>query len=100
MPDTPNGYDAGHYRSVGSAPNLHFNENNCHGQCERCNNYLSGNHISYRIRLIERIGHEAVELLECNNESQHYSKDDLRQLEKLYKEKGGSCYDGKIQTQN
>ncbi|PIT51869.1 hypothetical protein BHC44_09680 [Snodgrassella alvi] len=87
LPDTPNGYDAGHYRSVGSAPNLRFNEDNCHGQCKRCNNYLSGNHVNYRCGLIERIGLEAVEALESDNAPRHYTKDDLRQLERLYKEK-------------
>ncbi|SCC08978.1 MULTISPECIES: recombination protein NinG [Snodgrassella] len=87
LPDTPNGYDAGHYRSVGSAPNLRFNENNCHGQCKRCNNYLSGNHVNYRLRLAERIGLEAVEKLESDNKPLHYTKDDLRQIERLYKEK-------------
>lgn len=87
LPDRPNGYDAGHYRSVGSAPNLRFNENNCQGQCKHCNNYLSGNHVNYRIGLIERIGLEAVEALESDNEPRRYSKDELRELEKLYKEK-------------
>lgn len=87
LPDTPNGYDAGHYRSVGSAPNLRFNENNCHGQCKHCNNWLSGNHVNYRIGLIERIGLAAVEALESDNEPRHYEKEDLRELEKLYKEK-------------
>lgn len=57
-------WDAGHYRSVGSAPELRFNENNCHKQCKRCNNQLSGNVVEYRKRLIERIGLDQVELIE------------------------------------
>jgi predicted nucleic acid-binding Zn ribbon protein len=87
LPDMPNGYDAGHYRSVGSAPNLRFNEDNCHGQCKRCNNYLSGNHVNYRSGLIKRMGLKTVEALESDNAPRHYTKDDLRQIERLYKEK-------------
>ncbi|WP_180297970.1 recombination protein NinG, partial [Snodgrassella alvi] len=57
------------------------------GKCKRCNNYLSGNHVNYRLRLAERIGLEAVEKLESDNKPLHYTKDDLRQIERLYKEK-------------
>lgn len=87
LPNRPNGYDAGHYRSVGSAPNLRFEELNCHGQCKHCNNWLSGNHVNYRIRLIERIGLAAVEALESDNEPRPYTREELRGLEKLYKDK-------------
>lgn len=87
LPDKPNGYDAGHYRSVGSAPNLRFDENNCHGQCKHCNNYLSGNHVNYRIGLITRIGQAAVDNLETDNTPRHYTKDELRELRKLYETK-------------
>lgn len=57
-------YDAGHYRSVGAAPALRFNENNCHKQCVPCNQHKGGNIVEYRIRLVEKIGRFAVELLE------------------------------------
>ena len=87
LPTRPNGFDAGHYRSVGSAPNLRFEELNCHGQCKHCNNYLSGNHVNYRLGLIERIGLSALEALEFDNAPRHFTKDDLRELEKVYKEK-------------
>jgi hypothetical protein len=56
--------NAGHYMSVGSTPELRFNEDNVHKQCERCNTFYSGNLINYRISLIERIGIERVEFLE------------------------------------
>ncbi len=87
LPNRPNGFDAGHYRSVGSAPNLRFEELNCHGQCKHCNNYLSGNHVNYRLGLIERIGLSALEALESDNTPRHFTKDELRELEKVYKEK-------------
>mgnify|MGYP001585692893 CR=1 FL=1 len=59
-----NAVDAGHYRSVGSAPHLRFDDRNCHAQSKADNRFLSGNVVDYRIGLIERIGLEAVEALE------------------------------------
>jgi ribosomal protein L37E len=56
--------NAGHYMSVGSTPELRFNEDNVHKQCERCNTHLSGNLVNYRISLIERIGVLRVHELE------------------------------------
>lgn len=58
-----NAVDAGHYRSVGSAPHLRFDERNCHAQSKQDNRFLSGNAVDYRIGLIARIGQEAVDAL-------------------------------------
>lgn len=80
-------YDAGHYRSVGSAKHLEFDERNVHGQCKYCNDPLKGNPQGYRPRLIERIGLEAVLALEADHEPRKYSKDDLRQMKETYKSK-------------
>lgn len=55
---------AGHYLSAGHHGHLRFNENNVHGQCLRCNNFLHGNLINYRIGLVKRIGESKVQLLE------------------------------------
>lgn len=82
-------FDAGHYRSTGAASHLRFNENNCHGQCVRCNRNLSGNAVAYRAGLIERIGLEAVEALEADNEWRKWDKDELRALAALYRKKTG-----------
>jgi len=71
-------YHAGHYRSVGSTPELRFNELNCHKQCSRCNNYLSGNLISYRINLVKKIGLDMVEELEKEHEPLKWNIDDLK----------------------
>ena len=60
-------YHAGHYRSIGSAGQLRFNELNCHRQCSACNTHLSGNLIRYRHGLIRKIGIHAVETLESDN---------------------------------
>jgi len=82
-----NSYDAGHYRSVGAAPQLRFNEDNVHKQCVHCNQHKSGNAIDYRINLVKRIGLERVEALESDNEPAKYSIEDAKEIKKLYNEK-------------
>ena len=77
--------NAGHFRSVGSSPHLRFNENNCHAQCEHCNNYLSGNIGNYRINLIKKIGESKVIELECDNKPKHYTVDDIKKIILKYK---------------
>jgi len=77
--------NGGHYRSVGSAPELRFTDENCWCQCERCNTHLSGNLINYRVRLVERIGLDRVEWLESKHEAKHYSLDELKALKAEYK---------------
>jgi len=81
------GVDCGHFRSVGSAPNLRFEENNAHAQCKRCNRYLSGNAIEYRKRLIERIGLAEVERIEADQTVRKYTRDFLIQLASQYRAK-------------
>ena len=78
------GVDCGHFRSRGSAPHLRFSEDNAHGQCKRCNRYLSGNVTEYRPRLIARIGIERVEALEADQEVRRYTPDELIAIKKLY----------------
>lgn len=69
--------DCGHYRSVGSAPHLRFEPTNAHAQCKKCNRYLGGRAVDYRLGLLGRIGLEAVEKLEADQEPRHYSIPDL-----------------------
>lgn len=58
-------YDAGHYWAAGNYGGLRFNENNANRQCSHnCNNFLSGNQVEYRIRLIVKIGEKAVQKLD------------------------------------
>lgn len=80
-------YDAGHYRSVGSADHLRFNEDNVHGQCKYCNKHLAGNHVNYRIGLINRISLERVEALENNNEVHHWTREELEEKIRVYRKK-------------
>ena len=82
-----NAVDAGHYRSVGSAPHLRFHEDNCHAQSKHDNQWKSGNAVDYRINLIQRIGLERVEALEADNEPRKYSIDDLKEIIATYRKK-------------
>lgn len=78
---------AGHYRSVGAAPELRFEELNVHAQCATCNNYLSGNLIEYRINLVKKIGAEKVEWLEGHHEPQKLTIQEIKEKIKEYKDK-------------
>jgi len=86
----PNSYDCGHYRSVGSAPHMRFVEDNAHGQCKHCNNYLAGNHVAYRQGLIERIGLARVEQIEADNTLRKYTREGLIEIARYYREKARS----------
>ena len=77
-------WDAGHYRSRGSAPHLRFDERNVHAQLKQCNRYASGNIVGYRAGLIARLGLAAVEALEADQAPRHYSIDDLQAIKKAY----------------
>ena len=80
-----NAVDAGHYRSVGSAPHLRFDERNCHAQSKQDNRFLSGNAVDYRIGLIARIGLEAVDALEADQSVRKYTVDDLKAIKAHYR---------------
>ena len=80
-------WDAGHYRSTGSAPHLRFHLWNCHKQCVRCNRYLSGNVAEYRTRLGRKIGPGKLELLEADDKPRQYSIDDLKRIKNIFRRK-------------
>lgn len=80
-------WNAGHYRSLGAQPALRFDENNVHKQCEPCNSHLSGNVVEYRIRLLQKIGQSAVELLEIEHAPAKYSISDAQRIKEIYKAK-------------
>ena len=79
--------DAGHYRSVGSAPHLRFDERNCHAQSKQDNRFLSGNAVDYRIGLIARIGLAAVEALEADQSVRKYTVDEIKAIKAEYRAK-------------
>jgi len=81
------GWDAGHYRSRGSASHLRFNLNNIHKQCVKCNRFNSGNAVDYRIKLIDRIGLDKVNQLESDNEPRKFTIDYLKRIKKIFNKK-------------
>lgn len=76
--------NAGHYRSVGACPELRFEPNNCHVQCEKCNSWLSGNAIEYRINLVKKIGLPMVEWLESSHAAKKYTVEQLEAIKAEY----------------
>ena len=84
-------WDAGHYKSVGAYPELRFDEENCHKQCARCNQQMSGNIIEYRKNLINKIGIEAVERIEGpnRNEGAKITIDEVKAIKEIYRKKAG-----------
>jgi hypothetical protein len=84
---TGSNWDAGHYRSTGSAPHLRFDERNVHRQLAQCNRHGAGRAVDYRRGLIARIGLAAVEALEADQAPRHYTIDDLKRLKAEYSAK-------------
>lgn len=83
-------YAAGHFFTVGGFPNVRFDEDNVHKQCnKRCNGELSGNIIDYRPALIKKIGIERFEALEkrARTESGKMSIPEIKEKIKYYKQK-------------
>jgi hypothetical protein len=84
---TGSDWDAGHYRSTGSAPHLRFHEDNVHRQLVACNRFGAGRAVDYRLGLIARIGLARVEALEADNTPRKWTHDELRELKAHYKAK-------------
>lgn len=91
-----NAVDAGHYRSVGSAPHLRFDERNCHAQSKQDNRFLSGNAVDYRIGLIARIGQEAVDALESDQSVRKYTVDEIKAIKATYRAKTRELKKGQV----
>lgn len=79
--DVGGSYDCGHYRSVGSAPQLRYDERNAHAQRKQCNRWGAGRAVDYRIGLVERIGLAAVEALEQDNAPRKWTREELREIQ-------------------
>ena len=80
-------YHAGHYRSVGSCPELRFDDRNCYKQCAPCNNHLSGNLVNYRARLLDIFDSSLIDYLEGPHEPKRYTIQDLKDIQETYKRK-------------
>jgi len=78
-------YDAGHYRTVASAPELRFEPLQVHKQCSPCNTHKSGDIVNYRINLLVRIGAEKLAWVEGPHEPQRYTIEDLKAIKAKYR---------------
>lgn len=84
----PKKENAGHFWNANNHWSVRFDERNVHLQCEHCNTYLSGNLINYRTNLIDLIGESEYNDLESKaNEIRKFTKDEIREIMKIYKEK-------------
>lgn len=85
--ENPRQMHCGHYRPQGGNSLWRYEEKNCHAQCSICNNHLSGNLVPYRENLIKKIGLEEVVILEDTNTIKRWTKEELQEIIKIYKEK-------------
>ena len=81
--------DAGHFRSVSSAPHLRYDLRNIHAQCKHCNSPkgLSGNYHEYAKRLPAKLGRERFDKLMADYDARHYSADQLARMRKIFAKK-------------
>ena len=77
--------NAGHYRTVGANPELRFDEDNCHLQCEHCNSYRSGNIEEYTPNLIDKIGQERFDRLTGPHELPKWKREDYERIRDEYR---------------
>ena len=90
-PDLHGGqWDAGHFISVGSHPELRFEEQNCHRQCKSCNGgskFPAKQRLvteRYEENLITLIGAEKVAWLKGPHEAKKYTIDDFKEIKARY----------------
>ena len=77
--------NAGHYVPVKGGSFLRFNEDNVHGECQRCNGFDEFHLIGYRKHLLLKIGKKRVEWLENNRTKVHkWDRTDLEDIITLY----------------
>ena len=77
---------AGHLYSVGFFPELRFDPDNCHAQCEWCNIHLHGNGALYRMNLVKKIGPERLQMLDKRaGVPKNYMTHEISELLEYYK---------------
>ena len=86
-------FEAGHFKSVGSHPELRYDPRNCYLQGSGCNQATSSRRRSnltvskeYEQRLRDKMGDELVDWLNGPHEPKHYTCDDLRELRAVFNE--------------
>lgn len=80
-------WDGGHYFKAELFSGLIFDTRNVNKQCRKCNRYLGGNEIQYRLGMVSRFGLDFVDKLESDSISRRvykFSKDELIDINKKY----------------
>lgn len=81
-------YHAGHFIQAFGNQNVFFDETNVHGQCAKCNLWLSGNLGIYSMKLREKYGESHdKELLKKSRKTKQFSEKDLQEIKEIYKKK-------------
>lgn len=80
--------NASHFWNANNHYNVRFNEDNIHSSCINCNQFLSGNLLEYRKRLILKIGIEKFEKLESEaKKTRKFTVQELKEIIATYKQK-------------
>jgi hypothetical protein len=80
--------NASHFWNANNHYNVRFNEDNVHSSCITCNQFLSGNLLEYRTRLISKIGEQRFNILEAEaRKTRKFTKEELREIMAIYKKK-------------
>lgn len=80
--------NASHFWNANNHYNVRFNEDNVHSSCITCNQFLSGNLLEYRTRLISKIGEQRFNILEAEaRKTRKFTIDELKEIIRIYKNK-------------
>ena len=83
----PSGWDAAHFISVGSRPELQFHPANCHTSCQKCNRFTAQGDTDYRENLIAKVGIDMVEHLEHFHATIRWESYEVEEIRAYYKNK-------------
>jgi hypothetical protein len=80
--------NASHFWNANNHYNVRFNEDNVHSSCITCNQFLSGNLLKYRTRLISKIGEQRFNILEAESKkTRKFTIEELKEIIATYKKK-------------
>ena len=80
--------DASHFFPVGSHSAVRFHTDNVHLGCYKCNRFLHGNLIPYKVSLIEKIGQERFNKLEAQSkDTKSYTNDYYTRIIRVFNKK-------------
>jgi len=80
-------WDGGHFKKAEIYSGVIFDSHNCHKQCRKCNRFLNGNELMYRLGLIKRYGldyTDAIELKANETRNYKYTKEQLKAIKIKY----------------